>query len=161
MNMLDKQAKTLSKPLEDLYVKAPALPVGAKEFIVSIAPWAALVFGVLAVVGSILGLLGLGAAGTLAGAYAPQVAAVAFSGFWFVPLILGFVNGLLMLLAFKSLQKRHLRGWNLMFWVFLVSLVSSLFSSTIIFFSVMGLVWLLVWLVVELYFLFQVKSYYK
>lgn len=159
MDMLDAQTKTLVRPLEDAYAKLPNLPVGVKEFIVKVAPWLSLILGILAVVGFAFGLLGVG----LLAAVAPYGVAgrASLSGLLIIPTVLGLVNGVLYLLAFQPLQKRVLRGWNLIFWVTILGLVVSVVSSAAIYFNVFSVVWILVWWLVELYFLFQVKSYYK
>jgi hypothetical protein len=156
---MDAQTKQLVKPLENLYAKAPALPVGAREFIVSIAPWVALILGILSVVGFALSLLGWG---SLA-AVAPLAAGmhVGFTGLLLVASVLGLVSGVLYLLAFKPLQKRALKGWNLLFWVLLINAVSAVVSGVAVFLNPFSIVWALVWLAIELYFLLQVKSYYK
>lgn len=156
---MDAQTKQLVKPLEGLYAKAPALPVGAREFIVNIAPWVALILGVLSVVGFALSLLGWGTLATLAPLAAGMQAG--FTGLLLVASVLGLVSGVLYLLAFQPLKKRALRGWNLLFWILLISAVSSVVSGVAVVFSPFSVVWTLVWLAVELYFLLQVKSYYK
>ena len=156
MDVLDAQTKKLIKPLEKMYVKAPALPISVKEFIVTVSPWVALILGVLSVAALAFAIFDLGASGVIAGS---QV--FALSGFGIVPIVAGLVSGILMLLAFKPLQKRTLKGWNLMFWVFVISLVSSLFSSLTLMFNVLSIAYIIVLVVIELYFLFQVKSYYK
>jgi len=156
---MDAQTKKLVKPLEDLYAKAPALPPGVRDFIVNFAPWVALILGVLSVVGFAVSLLGVG---TLT-ALAPMAAGMryGFTGLLLVTSVLGLVCGVLYLLAFQPLKKRALKGWNLLFWVLLINAVSSVVSGFAVFFSPLSIVWTLVWLAVELYFLLQVKSYYK
>lgn len=159
MEMLDAQTKTLVRPLEDAYAKLPMLPVGVKEFIVKIAPWLSLILGVLAVLGFAFGLLGVG----LLAAVAPLGVAgrVSLSGLLIIPTVLGLVAGVMYLLAFQPLKVRKLRGWNLMFWITVLGLVSSLVSSSLVYFSAFSIVWAVLWWLVGLYFLFQVKSYYK
>jgi hypothetical protein len=156
---MDAQTKQLVKPLENLYAKAPALPVGAREFIVSIAPWVALILGILSVVGFALSLLGWGTLATLA----PYAAGmhVGFTGLLLVASVLGLVSGVLYLLAYQPLKKRALKGWNLLFWVLLINAVSAVVSGAAVYFSLFSIVWALIWFAVELYFLLQVKAYYK
>lgn len=158
MDALDTQTKSLVKPLEVQFAKFPVLPVGVREFIVNIAPWVALILGVLAVVGFAISILGLGAITALAPI--GTAGKVGLTGIWLIPSIIGLVEGVLWLLAYKPLKNRALRGWNLLFWVTVLGLVSSLVTTFAVF-STFSLVWVLIWLVVELYFLFQIKSYYK
>lgn len=157
--MIDEQTKQLVKPLEEMYAKAPSLPAGVKDFIVMVSPWVAGLLGVLSVVGFAFALLGLGALGVLAPLSGS--ATVSLAGFGLVTTVLGLASGVLLLLAFRPLQKRQLRGWNLMFWVLLLGLVSTVVGNTLFYFSVVGLAFAVVWFLIELYFLFQVKSYYK
>lgn len=157
--MIDEQTKKLVKPLEEMYAKAPSLPTGVKDFIVMVSPWVAVLLGVLSVVGFAFALLGLGALGVLAPL--SGTAAVSLAGFGLVTTALGLASGVLLLLAFRPLQKRQLRGWNLMFWVLLLGLVSTVVGNTLFYFSAVGIAFAVVWFLIELYFLFQVKSYYK
>lgn len=148
MNYLNQ----LTKALDGYYVKFPALPKGANEFLVSVAPWLALVFGVLAVVA------GLGALGILT-AFAPVAVVAGASQYAFVGLFAAvflLAQGALELLAFPSLKARKQRGWNLMFYSVVLSLLSSVISL-----SVSGIVFGLIGFLIGYYFLYQVKSYYK
>ena len=148
MNYLNQLAKTL----DENYKKLPLLPKGVSEFLVSVSPWLALVFGVLAI------LAGLGAFGILT-ALAP-VAAVAgagqyaFTGLFAAVVLLA--QGGVELLAFPSLKARKLKGWNLMFYSLLLSLLSSVVGLNVS--SVVGAV---VSFLIGYYFLYQIKSYYK
>lgn len=140
------------KALDDNYAKLPALPKGVNEFIVTVAPWLALIFGVLAV------FSGLGAFGILT-ALAP-VATVAGAGqYAFTGLIAALillVQGGIDLWAFPSLKARKVMGWNLMFYSLLLGVVSSVVTLNVG--SVVGGV---VGALIGYYFLYQVKSYYK
>lgn len=148
MNYLNQ----LTKTLDQNYTKLPALPKGVNEFLVSVFPWLALVFGVLAVVS------GLGAFGLLT-AFAP-VAVVAgagqyaFTGLFAAVVLL--VQGGIELLAFPSLKAKKVKGWNLMFYSLLLSVLSSVVGL-----NVGSLVGAVVGFLIGYYFLYQVKSYYK
>ena len=142
----------LTKTLDQNYAKFPALPKGVNDFIVSVAPWLALVFGVLAIVA------GLGAFGILT-ALAP-VAAVAGAGQYAFTGLLAAVfllaQGGVELLAFPSLKARKVKGWNLMFYSLLLGLLSSVVGL-----NIGSLVGAVVGFLIGYYFLYQVKSYYK
>ena len=142
----------LTKTLDENYKKLPALPKGVNEFIVSVAPWLALIFGVLAVVS------GLGAFGLLTALspYAMVAGATryAFTGLFAAVLLI--VQGALELWAFPSLKARKVKGWNLLFYSLLLSVVSSVVTLSVG--SVIGAV---VGALIGYYFLYQVKSYYK
>lgn len=142
----------LAKILDQNYAKLPALPKGVNEFLVSVAPWLALVFGVLAIVA------GLGAFGLLT-VFAPMVTVAgasqyAFAGFLAAVVLL--LQGGVELLAFPSLKARKVKGWNLLYYSLLLSVLSSVVGLNVG--SVVGAV---VGFLLGYYFLYQIKSYYK
>lgn len=141
-------ANALVVSLEKAYEKLPPLPVSVKDFIVLVAPWLALVFGILGVLGSL-------SAFGLSTVLSPLVAlggGVGVATSLMVVSLIGLVESIMMLVSFPSLMKRKAFGWTLMFWAEVLAVVSSIVS-----FSVVGVVLALVWF----YFIFQVKSYYK
>lgn len=148
MNYLNQ----LTKTLDENYKKLPQLPKGVNEFIVSVAPWLALIFGVLAVV------TGLGAFGLLTAlspfAMVSGAGRYAMSGLLASLILL--VQGVIEVWAFPSLKKRAMKGWNLMFYSLVLSVVASLITLSVG--SVIGAV---VGALIGYYFLYQVKSYYK
>ncbi len=149
---MDAYTKSLFKTLDQNYAKLPALPKGVNEFIVTVAPWFALIFGVLAIFAA------LGAFGILT-ALAP-VAAVAGAGqYAFTGLLAAVVllaQGAIELWAFPYLKARKVKGWNLMFYGLLLGVLSSVVTL-----SIGSVVGSLVGALIGYYFLYQVKSYYK
>jgi len=148
MNSLNQ----LTKTLDVNYAKLPVLPKGVNEFIVSVAPWLALIFGVLAIVA------GLSAFGLLT-AFSPVAVVAGAGAYAFTGLLAAVVlvvQGAIELWAFPSLKARKVKGWNLMFYSLLLSIVSSIVSLSVG--SVIGAV---VGFLIGYYFLYQVKSYYK
>lgn len=148
MNSLNQ----LTKSLDEYYAKLPVLPKGVNDFIVSVAPWLALIFGVLAI------LAGVAAFGLLS-AFSP-VAVVAGVGGYALTAILSSVvllaQGVIELLAFSPLKARKVKGWNLMFYSLILSVVGSVVTL-----SVVSVVSSLVGALIGYYILYQVKSYYK
>ena len=149
---MDAQLKNLTKLLDTYYVKLPALPKGANDFLVSVVPWLALVFGVLAILSGVaafgfLSVLSPFAAVSGAGQYA-------ITGLVAAAILVA--QGVLELLAFPSLKAKKVRGWSLMLLSLVLSVVSSVF-----YLSVFGVVQALIGLLIGYYFLYQVKSYYK
>lgn len=140
----------LPKMMEGYYAKAPALPVNAREFIVSVSPWLALIFGVLTILAS-LSAFGISAVATpflaLGGASPLMLMLVA---------VLGLAQGVLMVAAFSPLRRRVARGWTLLFWVEVLGVVSSVLSL-----SVGSVVVGVIIAAIVFYFLFQVRPYYK
>ncbi len=153
--------KPLLKVLDENYAKAPALPKQWTDLIVNFAPWLALLGGVLGLIFGVMGLLaslsllGLVASvaplGVYGAAYGPQYIFAVVVG----ALVL-LATGLLSLLAYPSLKARKEKGWNLMFYVLVLGIVSSIVSL-----NVFSIVMSLVVALIEYYVLYQVKSYYK
>lgn len=112
--------------------KIPALPENIKEGIVKYGPY-------LALVGIIFSLSTL-------------LPFKSGSGYIF-PLIFGLVIIVLEAMAISGLFKRQMKAWKLMFYVSLISAVSSL--------STLDLPGLIVGIGISWYILFQVRSYYK
>lgn len=134
--------------VEKLYSQLPPLPKAWDEVIVKITPWVALVFGILGV------LAALAAVGVLT-FLSPFVAmgggiGAATSGV--IGSVLALVSSALLLAAFPGTKANKMSGWNMLFYSEAVSLVSS-----VVYFSVGGVVGVLI----GLYILFQIKSYYK
>lgn len=128
----------------DWFKKAPELPTNAKEGLVKITPWIALIFGILGILG------GLGAVGV-----SPVVVfgGIRNSMMVLVSGILTIVSSVMLLMAYPKTRAHKEAGWRLLFWSAVVSLVSSLVVGSI--------VSAIIWGVIEFYLLFQIKSYYK
>lgn len=147
---MNELIQPIVKPLENLYAKAPVLPAGGREFLVTIAPWFSLIFGVLSLIGA-LSAFGLGAT------YSPVLAAAGASPLFLMVIgVVGFLQGVLMILAFPSLRKKSIKGWNLLFLSEILSLVSSVVSL-----NVVSVVWAVVITAIILYLLFQIKPSYR
>ena len=156
-----KQLKPLLKVLDETYAKAPALPKKWTDLIVNFAPWLALLGGVLGLIFGAMGLLaslslfGLVAAaaplGVYGATYGPQYIFAVVVG-----AVILLVTGVLSLMAYPSLKARKEKGWNLMFYVLVLGVVSSIVSL-----NVFSIVMSLVVALIEYYILYQVKSYYK
>lgn len=149
---MDAQTEKLIKLLEQPYSKAPVLPANAKEFIVSVAPWLSLIFGVLLVLTGVGGLGWFSAFSPLTTMYA----GVGNTTLLLVASILIIAQGAVMIMAFSPLKARRKRGWNLWVWTELLAVLSSVLSL-----SIGSIVWAIIGAAVAFYFLFQVRSYYK
>jgi len=142
---MDKLISTLD---EYFGQKAPALPAAAKEFIVKVSPYLA-ILGVIIFAATILPALrfltfGYGMMAAY-GAYLPTTSL-------YIGLAVSAVTIILCLIAIPGLFKRTKGAWKLMFYSVLVSAVGSLLS-----YNIVGLV---IGLLIGFYILFQVKSYY-
>jgi len=99
------------KMMEDWFAKLPPLPKNATDVLVKLAPWMALIFGVLGVLGSIA------ATGFLA-ALSPFVAlggGLGMAAGGVVAGVLGLVSSVLLLMAYSGLAKRKMAGWKWLF----------------------------------------------
>jgi len=133
--------------MEKWYASIPPLPKSIRDFIVTITPWFALIFGIIGVLGSVA------AFGVLT-FLAPVVAlgsGVGVASGGVIGSLLALVASVLLLAAFPGTNARKLTGWNLLFWSEGVSVVSSVVA-----FSVGGIVMGLI----GFYILFQIKSSY-
>lgn len=133
--------------LEGFFKKAPSLPTNAKEIIVKLTPWLALIFGVLTVLAGVSML-------TLSPVAA--VARVSAGPLFMLTGILTTVAGVFMVLAFPKTKKREISGWTLLFWSEALSFVVSFLSL-----SVVGVIQSLLMAAIAFYLLFQIKSFYK
>ena len=136
----------------DLYLvkKAPALPKGAKDFIVKFSPWIIIVLAIFAVpaVFTLFGLTTMMSANPYGAAFAASLGPT-----YYLRIILLVVVIALELIALPGLFAIKKSGWNLVFYASLVSALSSLID--------MNLGSFIIGTLISLYLLFQVRSYYK
>jgi hypothetical protein len=149
---MDAKTRELLKPLKDVYAKAPALPKSATDFLVSIVPWIALIFGVLTILAGVGGLGLFTAFSPLAYMYV----GTGFSALLLVSAVIAIVEGAIMLLAFMPLKNRKVRGWNLLVWSEGLAILSSVVSL-----SVGSVIGAIIGAAIAFYILFQVEPYYK
>jgi hypothetical protein len=139
-----------------LHKKVPFnLPPNVKEWIVKFGPWITLVLMVLAIP-AILLALGLTAVVT---PYAMTYGTYGtYGAHYYNPLltlsgIIALVALIMEAMALPGLFKRSLKGWHLVYYAVLVSAIGQLISGQI--------VSLIINVVVSMYFLFQIREYYK
>lgn len=123
--------------------KAPALPTKAKEVLVKIAPWLAII-SIAFAAPLVLALVGFGG---YVGRFAMYGAS---SGSWYWIFAAAII--VLNILALPGLFKPSKSGWTYMFYATLVSGVQSI--------VMMDIGSLIIGLAIGFYILFQVKSYY-
>lgn len=133
---------------EYLVKKAPALPANIKELLVKFAPYLTII-GVVLAVPAIITLLGLGAVVSTS----VYVVGAAVGYHYYLGILFTVLTLVLEALAIPGLFARSKKGWNLLYYSTLVSAVYALVSLN--FFG------LIIGTLISLYFLFQVKSYYK
>ena len=138
-----KTANDLIKMLENFFKQLPKLPNNVTDILVQLAPWLSLIFGVFGIITG-LGALGLSPLALLGGIDASFM--VLATG------IVSIVARVIMLLAYPKLVKRQYKGWELLFWSEIISAISAI---------IMLYVGAVLGILIGLYLLFQIKSYYK
>lgn len=131
--------------------KAPSLPSEAKEIIVKIAPFLAII-GVVLSIPAILVLLGLGGFATMLSPFGGMTSVGALPTMW-LGIILLIPVVILEVMAIPGLFARSAQAWRYMYWAQLISVVSSLVQL-----NILGAI---IGALVGFYLLFQVRSYYK
>ena len=134
----------------DLYFgkKAPQLPKKAKEIIVEIAPYLAIV-GILMLAMSLRTLLWASRVNYAFRSFAPRYSVGSMS---YISLAISLAAVILSGIAIPGLFKKSKSGWNFSFYSVLVSA-----AGQILMFNLIGAV---ISLAIGFYFLFQVKPYY-
>ncbi len=140
--------------LAPLFANTPHLPHSARTTLVNIAPWIALIFGVLGLIATIMALLAL-----------PMLLAMPFgaylSGGWFIVMILSLILGglasLCDLLAYKPLTHHKKKGWDFLFCGATLSAISMILNLFMSSGNLLGILGMLIgyWL------LFEVRSLYS
>jgi hypothetical protein len=149
--MAKNTAKNVVDTMEDFFKKAPALPANAREVLVQITPWLALIFGVLGVLGA-LGGIGLLTVFSPLAVFSGAEGVSSYGG-GVVAAWIWLASSVLLLAAFPGTKARKLSGWNLLFWSEVLNVAGSFVSGSFIGAIIGGLI--------GFYLLFQIKSYYK
>jgi hypothetical protein len=143
MKSLDELIKTL-----DLYLvkKAPALPKNVKETLVQYSPWITLIVLVLS-------LPALFAVFSLGSMFTYSIFRPVLGPGYYISLIFLLITVILQGMSIPGLMAKSKKGWNFVFYAVLVNAVYSLLAGN----------WavLIIGTLVSLYFVFQVREYYK
>lgn len=133
-----------------LVEKAPfTLPKGVVDFLVKFAPIASIILGVLAAIGA-LAVFGLG---TLLGPFVVMGGGASALGSTFLGALFLGIIAVLYFMAYPSLKARKINGWNMLFYVETLYIISDLVNVRIAS-AVLSAV-------VGYYFLFQMRASYK
>ncbi len=146
----EKKMSALESWLAPLFAKAPHIPENARQTLVQIAPWLALIFGIL----GLFAVFSAGAIGTLLSF--SFVGAGTIQLMLLLSMVVAFLSAILNLLAFKPLQAHKKKGWNYLFYGSVLSAIATVVNIVFGYGSVFGLIFTLIgfWL------LFEVRSYY-
>ena len=156
----------LEATIGSLFKDTPPLPNNAKQTLVNIWPWLALIFGIVQILAAwaLWGLLSW--ANRMDDAYrafyAPAVHG--YSSFdrmlVYFGLIFLLVDAVILLMAYPELKKRARRGWDLLFLGSLINLIYSVVSVFIRGRGISSLIFGLVGSAIGFYLLFQVRDMY-
>jgi len=150
--LTDAKAMGFIDQIGDVFKGLPHLPANIVEILVKIAPW-------LALLGGILGLL----AGPLIGVLGSLGSILALSPYsmfiTIVETVVMVANAILLLMAFSPLKAKAMRGWVFLFWAEMLSSVDIVLSllrgqTGSLFASVIGVA-------IGLYILFEIRSSYS
>lgn len=140
---------------EYMVKKAPfALPIGAKEFIVKVAPYLIIIFAILALP-LIFAAIGLSA-------FLTPFAMMGGYGYyghgWGLGVIISLVVSVIVLIleviAVPGLFKRTKKAWRLVFYASIVSFIGGILSIS-------GIIGAIIGAIIGWYILFQVRELYK
>jgi hypothetical protein len=140
--------------LAPLFQNLPHIPQGGRDFLVSIAPWLALVFGALGVWGGVK-MLGFGG-----GAYGDIMRMAGYSSSSFmVSALFNIASSALLLAGFMGLKAREKKGWNMAFYSMVVSVIGGVVS--VVMGMMFGVIGLAIGAFIGFYLLFEIRSSYK
>src|SRR5688572_7015485 len=161
--------KAIESKLDELLVKkAPKLPDNLKKGIVTAMPWLTLIVGVLALFGA-WGVYQLaswanswmGVANELGATYGLYAGySASFGPLLWVSLALLVAEAVMSFMAFSPLKAHQKRGWDLLYWLALLNVVYAVVSLISVP-NLMQFLFSLVFSVLGLYVLFQIRSSYS
>lgn len=155
--LTSKQAREYMAKGEEVFAKAPHLPDGIREFLVTIAPWLSILgafFAALATLSNIGAVFGSSALMRMYAYYA-----TAPTLYFLVMAVVQAVSAVLLFSAFKPLQERQFKGWAYMFWNMVLSVVSGIFP--VLFGYSVSFVGTLIGMVIGFYILYEIRPLYS
>jgi len=149
--LTDAKAMGFIDQVGDVFKGLPHLPTNIVEILVKIAPW-------LALLGGVLGLL----AGPIVGVLGSLGSVLSLSPYYlFITIVVTVVtlaNAILLLLAFSPLKAKAMRGWVFLFWAQMLSAVDIVLS--LLQGQTGSLVGGVIGIAIGLYILFEIRSSY-
>jgi hypothetical protein len=149
--LTDKEAMSFIAKIEDVFKSLPHLPTGITEFVVKVAPY-------LAVLGAILGFIA-GPFAILGAIFATLVTLnPVIMVLMIVDVVVMIISSVLLLMAYKPLKQRELKGWVFLFWTQVLGVVTTLLALPLGMGS--GAVTTVIGTLIGFYILFETKSFY-
>ncbi len=152
-NGAQKQLSALEHWMVPLFAKAPHLPQSARDVLVKIAPW-------LALLGGVLGIMAMLSAGMLG-------AMLSLSMFGYgllqISMLLSFIASLiasvLYLLAFSPLRKMQKKGWNYIFYGMVLTIIVAILNMVLGYGS--GALGTVIGALIGFWLMFEVRGMYR
>lgn len=138
--------------LAPLFEKFPHLPEKGREWVVSVSPWIALIFGILGIV-SLLGIGGMGIGALSMMGYG------GFGASMLIHLVIALISSGLLLAAYPGLKAKTKAGWNFAFYSEVVSVAGGVVGLAM--WGAGGIVGVVIGALIGFYILFEIRSYYK
>lgn len=132
----------LEKKLDNLFKKAPSLPVEIISLIIDFGPY-------LALIGGILGLLSILRFGIF---FVPFGLVGLPLVNYYLQIIFSIIASIILIISFKPLREKKYRGWQMLFYLTLIYAVFAIFL-----FNLAGLVGV----ILSFYILFQIRGKYS
>ncbi len=126
-----EQQLPLEKEVGNVFAKFPPFPEGLTDFLVMLAPWGALIGAIF----GILGFLTLVGVGSFVSVLSIGIASYGSTWQMWVSIIGLGIAAVMYLLAFQPLRNKSMRGWNMLYYAFLVNLAVNVLT-----FSLFGLI---------------------
>lgn len=154
--LTNQPALDLIAKVENVFKGLPHIPPDWRDFLVKIAPYGALIGGALSIFGGISSF-GLGRWFGSWGYYL-RLASPGASVYFIISGIVMVASGALMLLAYKPLEQRQLKGWIYGFWVAVANLAVNILGAFLLYGTNL---FSFVWIAVGFYLLFEIKLSYS
>lgn len=146
--LMSAESLSLIHKIEEPFSTLPHLPQGITQFLLKIAPWLALLSG-------IIGLITGVALGVSIPVYFSQ--SLMLLVVTVLTVIITIVNSILLLHAFTPLKNRELKGWVFLFWSEVLGIIESILNV----FHGGSAVGTIIGALIILYALFEIKPFYN
>lgn len=150
-----KHMAALEAWLAPIFANFPHLPQGGRQFVATVAPWLALIFGILGVLGAAMAAMAMTVAVPVA-VIGGVMRGAQWSAFMLINLALGCISAVLNILAFSPMRHHKKTGWNFLFYAVTISAISSIIATLFTY----GGLWGLLWSVVGYWLLFEIRGMY-
>ena len=151
----NKYLQNLDKILLDPFGSLPKLPKGFMEFLVKLAPWLVGLSGILQVLSGLQQLLGQNVIFNMMSDFLPGLS----RNYLLISGLFSLIIGLMYLVSFAPLKKRSFDGWMLMFAAFWLGLLESVVFIAM--YGTSGIIGTSIGALIGLYFLYQLRPFYK